>query len=157
MVVESWKCYEDVFFLQAEDGIRDLVRSRGLGDVYKRQGSRRTSSKLAGHLEPFCATRLLVARTRGLDIISQAEMLESFSHLRERESAIAIAGYLAELVDALVPEDERHEAVYDLLFAAYQLINDGGDERLVSHIGDCLLYTSPSPRDRTRSRMPSSA
>ena len=25
------------FFLQAEDGIRDLVRSRGLGDVYKRQ------------------------------------------------------------------------------------------------------------------------
>ena len=23
--------------LQAEDGIRDLVRSRGLGDVYKRQ------------------------------------------------------------------------------------------------------------------------
>ena len=28
-------CY---FFFQAEDGIRDLVRSRGLGDVYKRQG-----------------------------------------------------------------------------------------------------------------------
>ena len=31
-------CSEDVvFFFQAEDGIRDLVRSRGLGDVYKRQ------------------------------------------------------------------------------------------------------------------------
>ena len=28
----------DCFFFQAEDGIRDLVRSRGLGDVYKRQG-----------------------------------------------------------------------------------------------------------------------
>ena len=27
-----------VVFFQAEDGIRDLVRSRGLGDVYKRQG-----------------------------------------------------------------------------------------------------------------------
>ena len=27
-----------LFFFQAEDGIRDLVRSRGLGDVYKRQG-----------------------------------------------------------------------------------------------------------------------
>ena len=32
-----------VFFFQAEDGIRDLVRSRGLGDVYKRQS-------------PYCAT-----------------------------------------------------------------------------------------------------
>ena len=29
--------YCGVFFFQAEDGIRDLVRSRGLGDVYKRQ------------------------------------------------------------------------------------------------------------------------
>jgi len=26
-----------LFFFQAEDGIRALVRSRGLGDVYKRQ------------------------------------------------------------------------------------------------------------------------
>ena len=36
------------FFFQAEDGIRDLVRSRGLGDVYKRQvldeGTHRTGS-----------------------------------------------------------------------------------------------------------------
>ena len=30
-------CGTWVFFFQAEDGIRDLVRSRGLGDVYKRQ------------------------------------------------------------------------------------------------------------------------
>ena len=29
--------YVMFFFFQAEDGIRDLVRSRGLGDVYKRQ------------------------------------------------------------------------------------------------------------------------
>ena len=29
--------YVIFFFFQAEDGIRDLVRSRGLGDVYKRQ------------------------------------------------------------------------------------------------------------------------
>ena len=29
----------ECFFFQAEDGIRDLVRSRGLGDVYKRQAS----------------------------------------------------------------------------------------------------------------------
>ena len=29
--------YMCIFCFQAEDGIRDLVRSRGLGDVYKRQ------------------------------------------------------------------------------------------------------------------------
>ena len=34
-VIVSYVSY--FFFFQAEDGIRDLVRSRGLGDVYKRQ------------------------------------------------------------------------------------------------------------------------
>ena len=31
------ECMSYFFFFQAEDGIRELVRSRGLGDVYKRQ------------------------------------------------------------------------------------------------------------------------
>ena len=37
---------------------------------------------------------------------------------------------------------------------------DGRDPDRLDILGlgaDCLLYTSPSPRDRTRSRMPSSA
>ena len=37
-----------IVFFKAEDGIRDLVRSRGLGDVYKRQaqpGPRASTSK----------------------------------------------------------------------------------------------------------------
>ena len=29
--------HSHIFFFQAEDGIRDVERSRGLGDVYKRQ------------------------------------------------------------------------------------------------------------------------
>ena len=36
----------EFFFFQAEDGIRYLVRSRGLGDVYKRQ-------KLIDNVEEF--------------------------------------------------------------------------------------------------------
>ena len=45
-----------VFFFQAEDGIRDLVRSRGLGDVYKRQGQRRapTSTSSPGRAGGPC-------------------------------------------------------------------------------------------------------
>ena len=34
---------------------------------------------------------------------------------------------------------------------------DGEFEEIKKISMDCLLYTSPSPRDRTRSRMPSSA
>mgnify|MGYP003381672899 CR=1 FL=1 len=42
-----------IFFFQAEDGIRDLVRSRGLGDVYKRQvHARRHRGRLGDLLRP---------------------------------------------------------------------------------------------------------
>ena len=46
----------------------------------------------------------------------------------------------------------------DIYYEAFEAKSQGepsarGAEELLS----CLLYTSPSPRDRTRSRMPSSA
>ena len=50
-------CYERIhllhfsFCVQAEDGIRYLVRSRGLGDVYKRQG-RADAAGAAGAQQP---------------------------------------------------------------------------------------------------------
>ena len=41
---------------------------------------------------------------------------------------------------------------------AYQSLDSyRGDARFYTWLYSCLLYTSPSPRDRTRSRMPSSA
>ena len=40
----SFVCF--FFFFQAEDGIRDLVRSRGLGDVYKRQVGQRDAGRV---------------------------------------------------------------------------------------------------------------
>ena len=39
------------FFFQAEDGIRDLVRSRGLGDVYKRQQYHQTVTILGRQVQ----------------------------------------------------------------------------------------------------------
>ena len=36
-------------------------------------------------------------------------------------------------------------------------INNKSNQKNIGVIKSCLLYTSPSPRDRTRSRMPSSA
>ena len=47
------------------------------------------------------------------------------------------------------------EAV-DLWVSLYQKKTVDG-ERLLEQLGLCLLYTSPSPRDRQKSRMPSSA
>ena len=64
------------FFFQAEDGIRDLVRSRGLGDVYKRQERR-------GAVQPGCAT--VARRVRGrrgpLDVAARTTRGLSLIHI----------------------------------------------------------------------------
>ena len=43
----------------------------------------------------------------------------------------------------------------------YKTVYEGGEGEIVEKksrfIATCLLYTSPSPRDRQKSRMPSSA
>ena len=46
--------FDSVFFFQAEDGIRDLVRSRGLGDVYKRQGEKHVKKSIVGNVLFIC-------------------------------------------------------------------------------------------------------
>ena len=55
-----------MFFFQAEDGIRDLVRSRGLGDVYKRQKPILPKTKVIFEME-FEAQVPLQVRRSGRD------------------------------------------------------------------------------------------
>eukprot|EP00658_Telonema_sp_P-2_P073585 TRINITY_DN6267_c0_g1_i1.p1 TRINITY_DN6267_c0_g1~~TRINITY_DN6267_c0_g1_i1.p1 ORF type:complete len:229 (-),score=48.34 TRINITY_DN6267_c0_g1_i1:329-1015(-) len=45
-------CVLVVFFFQAEDGIRDAQESRGLGDVYKRQGCLRPTTPVYPAMSP---------------------------------------------------------------------------------------------------------
>ena len=42
-------------------------------------------------------------------------------------------------------------------YAAFKVMKEAGFSTLRINFRGCLLYTSPSPRDRQKSRMPSSA
>ena len=58
-------------------------------------------------------------------------------------------------------EAEQRDRWIKLLRAGYmfhqQEVKETENPIIGAESSDCLLYTSPSPRDRTRSRMPSSA
>ena len=88
----------------------------------------------------------------------------AYAWLSENNFANAMAhGWLPSYpdgVDDLGPEPEPWEFVYvgidNILCAGFD--PDADPERpFCDTIGSCLLYTSPSPRDATLSRMPSSA
>ena len=42
-----------LLFFQAEEGVRDLVRSRGLGDVYKRQVFGKPCERQRRWIDPY--------------------------------------------------------------------------------------------------------
>ena len=58
-----------------------------------------------------------------------------------------------------IPAKKRHIPIFHMEAGNRcfdQRVPEETNRKIVDHIS-CLLYTSPSPRDRTRSRMPSSA
>ena len=66
----------------------------------------------------------------------------------------------AKNIVAKYPEDKQQSAVMALLYIAQRQNNNWIPLAAMKYIAkflDCLLYTSPSPRDMRRSRMPSSA
>ena len=64
-------CVVSVFFFQAEDGIRDLVRSRGLGDVYKRQ-----KQNLYGSISVGKYADILILEKNPLDNIDNLQSVD---------------------------------------------------------------------------------
>ena len=75
--------------------------------------------------------------------------------LLERErftSAYQLAGFAAECaLKAIVVRQFKAEKLPNLFLVEKAYTHD------LEQLMDCLLYTSPSPRDRQKSRMPSSA
>ena len=63
------------------------------------------------------------------------------------ERKLTFMGAINEAIDQSMEKDE------DVILIGTDV--SGGAK--VDHIKDCLLYTSPSPRDKRQSRMPSSA
>eukprot|EP00656_Telonema_subtile_P007063 TRINITY_DN13305_c0_g1_i1.p1 TRINITY_DN13305_c0_g1~~TRINITY_DN13305_c0_g1_i1.p1 ORF type:complete len:114 (-),score=40.45 TRINITY_DN13305_c0_g1_i1:42-383(-) len=86
-------------------------------------------------------------------------MLETLATLRKKVTIGVVGG--SDMVKQREQLGEDCTSNFDYNFAENGLdaFKDGekfAEASFTSYLG-CLLYTSPSPRDRTRSRMPSSA
>ncbi len=89
------------------------------------KGVRRTTSRLAGHLEPFTRTQMLLARGRELDIITQAEGRERLDALRDSVWHMSGAWYCSELLDRFLEAADPHPRLYFLYIQTLRLLNQG--------------------------------
>lgn len=89
------------------------------------KGARSTRAKMAGKSEALCVNKLLIAKGKNLDTISQAESIETFPLLRTDLKKLTTGFYLAELTQAFAQGlEEESEAYFDLLNNALKLLED---------------------------------
>lgn len=86
------------------------------------KGVRRPTSRMAGHLEPFTRSALLLAVGRELDLVTQAQTLDAYRQAREDLWRTAHAYCVVEVFDQLTPERQENEVLYDLLAQALRRI-----------------------------------
>lgn len=103
------------------------------------KGARKPSSKISGHLELFSRASFLISRGRNLHLITQAETVESFDHLREDLSGIGLGSYVVELVDAVTTEEGSHLKLYDLLVSTLKALDSGLRPAVIIHYFELQL------------------
>ncbi len=83
------------------------------------KGARKPSSRKTGHVELFNRASLLIAVGRDLDVVTQAETVESFQPVRSDLDRLSYAYYFAELVDRFTEEEEENRQIFDLILNAF--------------------------------------
>ena len=89
------------------------------------KGVRRTKSRLAGHLEVLTYTSVMLAQGRNLDVVTQAQAVESFATLRDDLHRLSRALYAAELVDRFSPEGAESYHIFQLLLTTLRRLAAG--------------------------------
>lgn len=122
------------------------------------KGSRKPISRLSGPTEILTYGKYQLATGKQLDVVTQAEVKESFPRIHGDLSRIAHATYMDELADKLVEERAPNADIFDLLLSALYLMERPNDPQKVVHMFELqfmgLLGYEPALSKCVRCREP---
>ncbi|MEW6244301.1 MAG: DNA repair protein RecO [Bacillota bacterium] len=90
------------------------------------RGARRPRSRLLGSTQLFSHVNAGLFQGKGLDSLSQADIINSHRRIREDLGALARATYVGELTDLFTEERDVNERLFDLLLITLSAL-DGGN------------------------------
>lgn len=112
------------------DRVLLLATPAGKRSVIAR-GARKTTSRLAGYIELFTHTRLLLAIGRNLDVVTQSTIAQGFPTLRSDLERLNSGYYVAELYDTCTVEQEENPQLFQLLVATFAALDTSRSVDLV--------------------------
>lgn len=79
------------------------------------RGVKKSTSKLAGHLEPLTLSNLFIAASKGIDKLAGSQTLNSYQQLKQDLEKLNHLAYLLEVLDKATPEGLADQRVFELL------------------------------------------
>jgi len=105
------------------------------------KGARKPQSRKTGHVELFMRSKFLLAEGRDLDIVTQAEMVSAYPHLREDLVRATYASYAVELLDRFTVDEDPHRDLFDLLALALETLDATNDPLLLARYYELRLLS----------------
>jgi len=105
------------------------------------KGARRPGSKLAGASEPFTYAKMMLSSGRDLDVLSQADIRESFPNVKREMASVAYAVYLLELVHHFVDERQPNPELFDTLLSTMYILESGTDPEITARYFELQLLS----------------
>jgi DNA repair protein RecO (recombination protein O) len=101
------------------------IYTKGYGKILARAiSARKKESKLKGFLQNFTYARFSLAKSRTIDIVTDVEVIDTFSYLHNHLENLCYAFYFSELIDKLIAGPEMDENVWRLVLRAFEVLNE---------------------------------
>lgn len=114
------------------------------------KGVRRTKSKKRGHLEIFNHIKFSAVRTKGLDIMVEVDLINSFPKIRKNLKKISVGYYFCEVVGKSIKEGEKHQGFFDFLINYFSSLEKEDNLKLLraQFIKDLLVSLGYWPKEK---------
>lgn len=87
------------------------------------KGIRRPTSRKRGSLEVFSHTKITLATGKNLDLITETEIINTFSSWRKDLTKVAVAYHLCEVINRLTAEHQEHKEIFKEVKSIFSTLN----------------------------------
>jgi DNA repair protein RecO (recombination protein O) len=97
------------------------------------KGVRRLKSRKRAHIEIFNRIKFSASRGKTLDLMTEAEIIDSLSDVKLNLNKVSLAYYFAEVVGRMTREGEKNSEIYEELINFLTSLKNKGNLKKLRH------------------------
>ena len=89
------------------------------------KGVKRITSRRGPNVELFNQVQISIHQGKTFDILTEAQVLNTFPKLRKNLDLVGLAFHVCEIVDGLCPEHQSHPKIYEMMLQVLKELDHG--------------------------------